>query len=48
MVFDDLKKALSEAFVLAKITDGIAEIKIEKGTAKRVGTSASDELGGML
>ena len=44
----EAKKALSEAFVLAKITDGIAEIKIEKGTAKRVGTSASDELGGML
>ncbi len=44
----DAKKAIAEAFALAKLSDGMAEITVEKGTAQQKSASASDELGGML
>ncbi len=44
----DAKKALAEAFALAKLSDGMAEISVEKGNSQQKIASASDELGGML
>ena len=44
----DAKKQISEAFAIAKITDGMAEIIIAKNEKAKASSSVSDELGSLL
>ncbi len=44
----DAKKQIAEAFAIAKITDGMAEIIVEKKEKAQSSVSMSDELGDML
>jgi len=44
----EAKKQISEAFAIAKITDGMAEVIIAKNQKAKASASVSDELGSLL